>query len=365
MGILSSIGGASVLLFSLGAGVVADRIRRRPIMIATDLGRALLLASVPLMAILHLLSMAHLIVVAAFAGILTVLFDVAYQSYLPSLVETEGLLEGNRLLSISGATAEILGPSLTGILVQLISAPFAVLLDAISFLISGFSVWAIRRPEPAPQPTPHLPFREEVLGGIRAIMAHPLLRALLFRSVMSFVSMGAVFSFYVLYPITVLHLKPASLGFAIACGGIGSLMGGLLAGRIVERFPLKVTFVASALVTGFAQCLIPVASISPHWALTCLCLQQLLGDFAWTVYFINETTLRQTLAPPHLLGRVNAAMQFASRGMLPVGALASGFLANAIGIVNVLWIGAIGFLLSTLWLIPLLRTKEKSAPGLP
>jgi hypothetical protein len=119
------------------------------------------------------------------------------------------------------------------------------------------------------------------------------------------------------------------------------------------------------LVTGFAQCLIPVASISPHWALTCLCLQQLLGDFAWTVYFINETTLRQTLAPPHLLGRVNAAMQFASRGMLPVGALASGFLANAIGIVNVLWIGAIGFLLSTLWLIPLLRTKEKSAPGLP
>ncbi len=123
MGILAAIGGASVLLFSFAAGIVVDRVPRRPVMIAADLGRALLLASVPVFAFLHLLSITQLILVAACAGVLTVLFDVAYQSYLPSLIDSGELFEGNRLLSISAATAEILGPSLTGVLVKLLSAP--------------------------------------------------------------------------------------------------------------------------------------------------------------------------------------------------------------------------------------------------
>ena len=129
MGILSATGGASVLLFSLWAGLIVDRVRRRPVMIAADIGRALLLSMIPVLALMHVLSIAHLIAIAACAGILTVLFDVAYQSYLPSLVGRDNLFEGNRLLSISSSTAEILGPSLTGVLVQLITAPIAILID--------------------------------------------------------------------------------------------------------------------------------------------------------------------------------------------------------------------------------------------
>jgi predicted MFS family arabinose efflux permease len=312
------------------------------------------------LALLHVLSIAHLIAVAACTGVLTVLFDVAYQSYLPSLVGPDELFEGNRLLSISGSTAEILGPSLTGVLVQLITAPIAILFDALSFLVSGISVSMIGTREPAAHSTPHENLRVEMLGGMKTILAHPLLRALLFRSIMAFLSMGlGLFSFYVLYTIRVLGLKPASLGVAIALGGAGGLIGGLLSNAIAKRVPLRFSFFASALMIGGLQFLTPLASFCPRFALALVCLHQFFGDFAWTIYYVNETTLRQSVAPAHLLGRVNAAIQLASRGMLPIGALAGGFLAGKIGIVNTLWIGAAGALLSTLWLLPALRSNVR------
>src|SRR5260370_13787682 len=146
MGFLTAVGAASVLLFGLLAGVWVDRLRRRPIMIAADLARAAILLTIPIAALLHRLSMAHLYGVIALTGFCTVFFDVAYQSYLPSLVERENLLEGNSKLGMSAAAAEIAGPSLTGILVQLITAPIAILFDAISFLFSALCVSLIRKP---------------------------------------------------------------------------------------------------------------------------------------------------------------------------------------------------------------------------
>lgn len=357
MGILAATGGASVLLFSLAAGLIVDRVRRRPVMILSDCGRAILLGSIPLLAVLHRLGMAHLIAVAAAAGVLTVLFDVAYQSYLPALVQPDELLEGNRLLSMSSATAEILGPSLTGVLVQLITAPIAVLLDALSFVVSAVSVWAISVPEKIAARIPQVSFRDETLAGFRTIWQQPALRALLLRSITAFLSAGAVFTFYVLYAIRVLHFSPAALGVTIALGGVGSLLGGMMAGKVSARFGVTLSFFVSALVIAGAQFLMPLASVWPRLAIPFLSTQQLVGDFAWTIYFVNEATLRQSVTPPHLLGRVNAAMQLASRGMLPIGALASGFLGERIGITNMLWIGTTGVLLSTLWLVPLLRSR--------
>jgi predicted MFS family arabinose efflux permease len=360
MGILAATGGASVLVFSLWAGIVVDRVRRRPVMIAADLGRAVLLGCIPVLALLHVLSIAHLIGIAACTGVLTVLFDVAYQSYLPSLVEAAELFEGNRLLSISSSTAEILGPSLTGVLVQLITAPFAILLDALSFLVSAISVAVIRKPEPPAHAQAHESLTQEMLGGMKTILEHPLLRALFFRSITAFLAMGlGLFSFYVLYLIRVLHLTPAELGIAIALGGAGSLAGGLLSTRIAARFPMKISFFVSALTIGSLQFLTPLGSVFPRFALLLVCLHQFFGDFAWTIYYVNETTLQQSVAPPQLLGRVNAAIQLASRGMLPIGAVAGGFLGGRIGITNTLWIGAAGILLSTLWLLPFLRSNVR------
>ena len=346
-----------MLLFSLWAGVIVDRVRRRPVMIAADLGRALLLTCVPILALMHVLSIAQLIVIAASTGVLTVLFDVAYQSYLPSLVGADDLFQGNRLLSISSSTAEILGPSLTGVLVQLITAPLAILFDALSFLISAISVAIIGTPEPPAHAQPHENLREEMLGGMRTILEHSLLRALFFRSITAFLSMGlGLNNFYVLYTIRVLGIKPAALGVAIALGGAGSLLGGILSARIAKLLPMKFTFFASALIVGVLQIATPLASYLPRYALLLVCVQQFFGDFAWTIYFVNSTTLRQSVAPAHLLGRVNAAIQLASRGMLPIGALAGGFLAGKIGITNTLWIGAAGVLLSTLCLLPVVRS---------
>lgn len=348
-----------MLLFSLWAGLIVDRVRRRPVMIAADLGRALLLSSVPVLALMHVLTITHLIAVAALTGVFTVLFDVAYQSCLPSLVGQDELFEGNRLLSISSSTAEILGPSITGVLVQLITAPIAILLDACSFVVSAISVWLIRVPEPPAQTTPHESLSNEILGGMKVILAHPLLRALFFRSIVAFLSMGlGLFTYYVLFAIRVLGLKPASLGIAIALGGAGSLIGGIFSTRIAKNLPLKLSFFSSAFLIGCFQFLTPLASLTPRFALLLVCCQQFFGDFAWTIYYVNETTLRQSVAPPHLLGRVNAAIQLASRGMLPIGALAGGFLGEKIGIVNTLWIGAAGVLLSTLFLVPVTRSKS-------
>jgi predicted MFS family arabinose efflux permease len=363
MGRLAAVGGASVLLFSLAAGVIVDRGSRRSIMIVADLGRAVLLLSVPILALTHSLRLAHLIVVAAAAGVLTVLFEVAYQSYLPSLVQPPDLLEGNRLLSLSGATAEVIGPLSTGVLVKLLTAPIAILLDALSYLVSAISVWAIRVKEPLRTRAAHESASAELLAGIRTVMGHFALRLLLFRSVMAFLFMGAIFAFYTLYAIKTLGLSTVSLGFAIACGGAGSILGGTLAGRIAKRVHWKYSFPASALIVSVTQAFFPLASAFPRWALLFVCVQQLVGDFAWTIYYVNENTLRQTLVEGRLLGRVNAAMQFASRGMLSIGALAAGYVAVEIGMVNTLWIGVGGIAVSTLWLLPLVSYNEGAEEG--
>jgi predicted MFS family arabinose efflux permease len=348
MGFLTAVGAASVLLFGLLAGVWVDRVRRRPILIAADLARAVILASIPIAAFAHRLSMAQLYVVIALAGFCTVFFDVAYQSYLPSLVERENLLEGNSKLAMSSSAAEIAGPSLTGILVQLITAPIAILFDAISFLISAVSVMLIRKPEPpykVPATTPH------PIAGLRFVFSHPLLRPLACFSITLFFSMGFLGPLYVLFAIRELHISSAELGIAISMGGAGSLIGANLAPAIGRRFGLGHTFIASALTMAAAYALIPLAH-GPHpMPLIFMMIQQLIGDFAFSTYLVNVLTLRQSVAPEEMLGRVNAAMQLMTRGVFPLSALAGGILATAIGIRPTLTIAVSGVLAASLWLI--------------
>ena len=352
MGFLSAVGAASVLLFGLLAGVWVDRFRRRPIMIGADLARAVILASIPIAAFAHRLSMAQLYVVIALAGFCSVFFDVAYQSYMPSLVERENLLEGNSKLAMSASAAEIAGPSLTGILVQLITAPIAILFDAVSFLISAASVILIRKPEPpyqAPATAPHI--KTHAIAGLRFVFAHPLLRPLACFSITAFLSLGFFGPLYVLYAIRELHIAPAELGIAIGMGGAGSLIGATFAAAIGRRFGLGHTFIGSALVMAAAYTLVPLAHGLRPLPLVFLMVQQLFGDCALTVFMINELTLRQSAAPEEMLGRVNAAMQLMTRGVLPLSAIAAGFLAAAIGIRPTLTIAVSGVLAAGLWLV--------------
>lgn len=358
MGFMSAVGAASTLLFGLLAGVCVDRMRRRPIMIATDLLRAAVLASIPAAAFFNRLTMAQLYAVTALAGFLTVFFEVANQSFLPSLVETENLLEGNSKLAMSSATAEVAGPSLGGILVQLITAPMAILFDAISFVFSAVSIVLIRKRE--------IMHRERhasnhPIAGFRFVFSHPILRPLACFSATGYFFLGFMGPLYTLYAIRELHIGAAALGIAIGMGGVGNFFGAGLAPIAIRRFGLGWTFIAAALILGGASLLIPLAQGAAPIPLTFLIAQQLMGDSAWPVFMINERTLRQTVAPGEILGRVNAAMQLLTSGVLPLGALASGVLAGVVGMRTTLFISVAGFLLSTSWLIfSPLRTMRKS-----
>lgn len=360
MGVLAAASSASVLLFGVAAGVIADRFRRKPLMIGADILRALLLATVPLAAHYGVLGFAQLLMIALAAGILTVQFDVAYQAYLPSLLQSEDLFEGNRRLSMSAATAEILGPAMTGTLVQLITAPIAILFDALSFLVSGLSLTWIRTRETPPVPQVHESLRHEAAEGARAILAHPVLRALATRSMVAFFAMGILYPLYVLYAMRTLHLSTALFGVLISLGGAGALTGAFLSTRLTRRFGLGPTFFATALTTAISTLLIPLAAADLRYGALCLGAAQFFGDAAWTIYNVNETTLRQRVVPENVLGRVNAAMQLASRGVLPLGALTGGLIAAHYGVVIALWIAAAGLLLSCLILLPVRSATHES-----
>lgn len=364
MSVLTAVGAGAVLLFALAAGVWVDRVRRRPIMIAADLGRAILLSTIPLAAALQMLSMTQLYCIAAAVGILTVFFDVAYQSFLPSLVERENVLEGNSKLGMSAAAAEIAGPSITGVLVQLITAPVAILFDAISFLFSAAMIFWIHKPELRTEKAGQRRVRLEIGAGLRTVFHQPVLRALALRSATLNFFAGFFGPLYVLYAIRVLGMGPAALGFTIAVGGAGHMLGSFLAAPVARRFGLGATFVCTASIHGIATLLIPLAGGSLVRAVAFLMAQQLLGDAALVIYFINEVSLRQAIIEDRLLGRVNAGMQLLSRGVWPLGALAAGLLSQAVGVRPALTVAAVGVLLSVMWLVgsPILRLREATVP---
>jgi MFS family permease len=346
MGILAASSGAGIFVFGLLAGAWADRMRRRPILIAADLARAALLSTIPLAAALHRLNMAHLYTVGALAGILTVIFDVSYQAYVPSLVEVENIVEANSKLALTQSIADITGPSLTGLLVQLITAPVAILLDAISFLCSAISIWLIRRPEsqPVPSPSPHI--GREIAEGLSASWHNPVLRALLERAATGPFFLGFIGGLYFLYA-RELHLSTILLGIVVSVGGVSSLLGALLAEPMLRRWGPGRSLIGAAWITTLSMSLVPLAHGSVALASAFLIASQ-LGDMAWPLFSINETSLRQAITPSHLLGRVGSAGHLLFQGAITLGMLGGGALAEAIGIRQTMWIGAVGYLLATL-----------------
>jgi MFS family permease len=349
MGLLSGAGALGVLLFGLFAGAWADRLRRRPVMIAADLGRAAVLSVIPLAAFTHRLSIVHLYFASALSAILAVLFDSSYQSYLPALVEKDDLLEGNSKLALTESIAEVAGPNITGVLVQWITAPLAILFDAISFVVSAISLAWIGKPEPLPTPPAQPHILREISEGLKVCWNNRVLRALLASIAIGTFSIGFISALYILYA-TELGLKPAVLGPVIAVGGIANLAGSLLAPKIAGRFGLGLTRIGSAVVLGFGALLLPLAHGSVWMCALFLSASQIF-DAAWPVLNVVDRTLRQKIVPEHLLGRVNSAMLLMFRGVLPLGAVAGGALAQVIGTRPTLFAGAIGFLLSSLWLL--------------
>ena len=362
MGLLASLNGFAALVFGPLAGIAADRFRLRPMLIWSDLGRAAVLAMIPFLHAKALLTMAALCAVMAAVAVLTTFFDVAYQSLLPSLVHRHQLLEGNSKLTMSMTTAEMIGPAATGALVQWLGAPRAIAIDAVSFLFSALSVALIRKPEVAKIVHEDSWNWHELSAGGRETFAHPILRAMALRAASVSFFFGFFSTLYVLYAIRELQFTPIILGIVVALGGVGGFLGSIYAARIAERFSVGTTMIGASLVSGALLLLIPLAP-GPGWlAIVCLGAAQLFGDVSYPVYAIHEVTLRQSIAAPHLLGRITAFAQLLFKGFWPVGALAGGALATSIGIRPTFVICSVGVLASTLWLYfsPLRTLREKA-----
>ncbi len=340
------------LLFGLFAGVWVDRLHRRPIMIAADIGRAALLASIPAAYALDALAIEQLYAVAFGVGTLTIFFDVAYLSYLPSLVEKHEVLEGNSKMAASWSVAEVGAFSSAGWLVQLLTAPLAILVDAMSFLVSAVAVGAIRRPEPAPATADgRRSVGHEMWEGLRAVLGNPVLRPMAGSVVTADFSFRVFGTVFLLFAVRDLGFDPGVLGMIFAAGGVSSLLGALVAGRAARRLGAGPAMVAGVLLMGLSMLFVPVARGATVVAAMLLLAQQLVGDGAFTVYEIQQVSLRQAVTADRLLGRVNASIRFAGLGAMLVGALIGGLLGETIGLRATLVVGAGGMCLGSLWLV--------------
>lgn len=352
MGVLSALDGIAVLVFGLLAGVWVDRLRRRPIMIAADMGRAALLGSIPLAARLGILHLAQLYIVAALAAILTIFFNVADQSFLPTLVQQEQLVEANSKRGTSDSLAEIVGPASAGPLVQLIGAPFAILFDACSFLVSALSIGLIRTAEPRPVPgkARQNAWREGI-DGLRMVKDNTLLRALAVSAALFEFFGNFVGTLYILYIVRELHAAPLVLGFLIAAGGVSALIGTLIAQRVIQRLGPGLSIGAMLALYGVFGLLTPLAHGPVAFAVGMLFTAQLLGDASVAIYFIAEVSLRQAIIPNAFLGRISATMQFLTRGPAPAAAIIAGILGTLLGLRLTIFIGVLGVIFAGVLLL--------------
>lgn len=350
LGLLSAARLVPGFLTGLAAGTWVDRMRRRPILIGADIGRGVLLATIPIAALFGVLRIEQLYIVTLLVSVLTILFDVAYQSYLPSLVERSELLEGNSKLTASAAVAEVSAFGIGGWLVQLVTAPMAILVDALSFIVSAFAVARIRTPEPAPANDSQQGMRREIVEGLRAVMGDPVLRATTLCKLSQELFTGMYGTLVVLYVARDLGFAPGVLGTIWAVGGLSALLGAALTERVTRRVGIGPAMIAGLLASGVSLFFIPLAQGVTLVAVLLLLLQQLGGDGAATVYEINNVTLRQSVTPERLLGRVNASAQFVGLGGTLVGSLLGGVLGETIGVRATLFLGAAGAMLSVVWL---------------
>jgi len=342
-GLLTTIEFLPFILLSLPAGVWVDRLRRRPILIAADIGRAVTLGSIPLAFALDALTIWQVYLVAFLTGCFTVFFDVAYQSYLPSLVGRDQLVEGNSKLEISRSGSQILGPGLAGVLVGLLRAPMAILLDALSYLVSAaFLVW-IRKPEPPIEPHdertgPRPSMRSEMAAGLRYVTGHQWLRSIAATTGLSNLFANVSGAILILYLVRS-GMGAEAIGFAFSVGAVGVLLAALTTDRVTGRLGVGRMLLLSSI--GFCLAGLPVAAAPAEVLPAAVALGGFLGGYSSVAWNINQVSLRQAITPTRMQGRMNASMRFIVWGTMPIGSLLGAALGEAIGLRETIWIGAI------------------------
>jgi MFS family permease len=347
MGLLGFCEFLAFLVIGLPAGAWVDRWRKQRVLVTGDLVRALALASLPLAWALDVLTLAQMFAVALVIGVCTVFFDVAYQSYLPDIVEPEHIGEGNAKLQASQSVAMIGGPALAGGLIKLVGAPLTVGLDALSFVWSAFFVRRIRHVDTPPPRDARRPLVAEIREGLSFVLTNPLLWRITACTGTSNFFSSMTGALLVLYCLRELDLDAGHVGIAMGLGAVGGLVGAVCTPQINAWLGEGRTIPLAALVWIPAGALMPLAGtvIPPMAALTA---SSLVITFAVVVYNVTQVSFRQRLCPRPLLGRMNASIRFIVWGTMPIGSLAGGVLGEALGIRPVFWIGVAGSALAAL-----------------
>jgi MFS family permease len=356
--LLTAVQMAAPLLIALPAGALLDRIRCRPVLVAADLGRAAALVTVPLAAVFGFLSLAHVIVATLVVALLSTLFDVAYQSYLPRLIDRHVLLAGNSRLEASRTVAAAAGPALSGVLIRWLTAPIAILVDVLTFVWSAAAVASIRTPEPRPVATPARHLGREIGEGLRYVARHPVLRALAAGGAVWVFFSAAQTAVLLVFLIRTVGLSVATVGVLLGVSTLGAVAGSAVASWFTRRWGTGRVLLVFAPLEGLAGFL--VATTENDWKLGLLVLAFVVGEGSVMICGLVNLTYRQSEAPEHLLGRVNATMRFLLWGARPFGALLGGLLGTAVGLRESLVVAAAGMVSATFWFVcsPIRRTRD-------
>lgn len=365
MGMLTAAGTAPPLLLGLFAGVWVDRLRRKPIMVATDLGRAAALLAIPVLWWLNLLRIELLYLVTFVVGVQSLFFDVAWVTFLPAVVRRDQLVEGNSKLQASASGAQVAGPGLAGLLVGSAGAPAAILIDAVSYLASTFFILRVRTTETRPERRADAHVLREMREGLAIVVRNPILRAIAAsRATVSL--FGYIFlAVYVLFMTEELGFSASSVGLVFSLGGLGAVVGAMLAEPLRQRIGIGPAILFSRIGFGLGGLLVPLAVLAPEFEAPLVLGAEFVQWLMYLIAIVNEISLRQSITPDRLLGRVNATMRFLGGGMIPVGALLGGALGEWIGLRQTLFVGVAGMLLTGLWvsLSPLRTTHDAPSPS--
>jgi MFS family permease len=348
VGLLTTFQYLAFLVIGLPAGVWVDRMRRRTVMILADLGRAVTLASIPVAAVLGVLTIWQLYVVVLLVGCLTVFFDVSYQSYLPFLVGREHLVEGNSKLQGTQSVAQVTGPGLGGFLVQSLTAPYAILFSGATYLWSALWVGAIRRIEPVPERRAQQHLLQDIREGVAFITGHRLLRSIAGCTATANLCSSAGQALLIVLLARQLSLPAGVIGLLMSVGACGGIAGAFLARRLAGWIGQGPVMWLSLAVAS------PLTLVWPFlhrdWTLALFVVAELAVTAGNVIYNITQVSFRQALCPPRLLGRMNATMRFFVWGVMPVGGFLGGVLGSALGLRPALLIAGAGASLAFCWI---------------
>ena len=366
LGFLGAADNAAFLVFALLAGAWVDRWVKRRVMIVADLVRMAAVGAIPVLYFAGVFEFWQLLMLGAIIGTATVFFDVASQSFIPILFKDDEIGAANSALETSSQIAGIGGPSLVGALLLIVKAPFLLLVDAFSFLVSAVTLFAIRDQEVKAPVEARRPLRVEIAEGMKFVWNQPLIRRISFTTATSnlFTSIGA--TLFPIFALRYLGMSVGVFGLVMSVAAVGGLLGAMSASKLMKWIGEGQLIVASVFVSSFGFALNPLSALLPHeYSPILIAVGEFLVSFTALTYNITQVSARQRLCPKPLLGRMNASIRFMVWGVMPIGAFIGGFIGLHFGVVAALITGAVGNLFAALWIFFSPLRTMKNMPSAP